>query len=637
MNDEHSTSDFPSKMKFKIGLLIEKYLHILLLVLTITTIFVIYLNKARISIFLAIPAREAQTASLTRYFYNFGIDLFDPKYDLTPLPQHLLQEFPIYQAVVAILYHIAGFHEFWGKILSVLALGGSLIYIFLIGTLFLKNKYVSVITTIMFAVTPYTLRFFPIFMIDPATLFLTLVTLYHGIRWIEKRNKVDYVVFFTAGLLAMLIKFIFLIPVCVPLFVLFFISLKKPLRTERKRIIQFLIPFFCWGVALIGWFIWSNYLNNQTALQAFNDTFVQYSVLDKWIGTWAMRTDPNYLSSLKWIVTAFVPSWISPSFFYGLLFLGFIVTFSKSRKFSRILLTSWVIGFVFILLVFFPALSTHIYYWLPAIPITTFLLANLFDVIFGFLSDTFIHIKINPKHLIMKFFLLLIAGEISIFLGLQTYLKGFKLFDYRSPNQFDYYTGLALFIFFSLLWLLIVYCLLYRQIPVKMIVSTIIICLFSSTFYSNLFYPSERYWEMPPGLGYHWSTMPLLLNEANYIKANHDAAKPVAIVTKYNYYPHILYLSNSHGYTLRFPENDINNSQCVSANGFPFVLSNPCIYLIHDQGIEDVFVVFYDETLDMQQDDFKKLAPLLHLQLIDQMTSTADQYGNVLHYHIDLP
>jgi len=631
------TKKISTNVKSKIESLFAENFHILLLLVIITAIFFLYLNKTRIPFFVAISSREAQTASQARYFFNAGIDLFRPKYDLTPTPQYLVQEFPIYQAVVAIIYHIAGFDEIWGKILSVLALVGSLCYMFLVSNHFLKNKYVSVIATIFFAIAPYTIRFYPVFMIDPTTVFLSLVTLYHGILWIEKKTRIDFWIFLVSGLFGFLIKFIFLIPISVPLFVLFVSSLDRTQKNELKRICQFFMAFVFWGITLLIWVAWSSYLNNQTTLQAFNDSLVQYDLVAKWFGTLDMRANPVYLDSLEWITSAFVPPWISKELFYALFVIGLGVNFLRSRRRAGIFLLSWTFGFFVIVLLFFPALSTHIYYWLPAIPIAVLSIVSIIDVIFTFFSDVVVKIKLSSNYRkIMFVFSVFVLGEAIIILGRQNYMNGFDLLSYKQPNQFDYYTGLITIMFMSLLWALVVYMILFKQITMKILFSILIIGVSSQTFYSNLFVANEKYWEIPSDQGYHWSTTPLLLQEANYIKRNHNLDEPIAIVTKYNYYPHVLYLSGARGYTLRYPEQDIN-APCFSVSHFPVFLSNPCVSLLHEQGINNVFVIFYQEGLDMNEADFKAVAPLLHLELVDQMLTDSDQFGNVLHYRIDLP
>lgn len=63
--------------------------------------------------------RQTQTASVIRNFYREGINLFYPKVDSLGQPGYLVLEFPLYQAIVALLYHLFSPDILYARITSI--------------------------------------------------------------------------------------------------------------------------------------------------------------------------------------------------------------------------------------------------------------------------------------------------------------------------------------------------------------------------------------------------------------------------------------------------------------------------------------------------------------------------------------
>ena len=620
----------------------NRLVNALLTIVVFTTVLFLYTNKARISLFLGVPQREAQNASQTRYFYKNGIDLFYPQYDLTPEPQFLVLEFPFYHAVVATINHLLGFQDIWGKLLSVLAAEGSMVYLFLLGNKYFKHRVLSLLAVIFFAVAPFNVRFIPVFMVDPTVIFLSLVTLYHGVLWIENSSKLNFWVFFLAGLLACLIKFVIFVPVSVPLGILFLLSLNKPFKQHRWRIFSFALVVYLWLSAIAGWAIWSSYVNGQTTLQAFDTSASTSASIAKFIGTLSMRFDPHYLDTMRWIFSEFapqkVPSWLLAFIFVVCL----LATFMKGRRKVGIFIGSWAFGFLLMFAVFFPAVSTHSYYWLASIPIVAFLLANALDGLFDFVPNHPISITLKSGwQRVLSIVFLSITGITLLWFGAEKIFNGFQVFQWNSPNKYDFVSGMVILLFLAFLLVLLIGGVFLRRLSLHTIITILLLGLISIQFYTHLFWWYERYWNLTnhngvPSNGLHWVTSPLLIQETEFIKNNHNNLEPVAIVTKYTYYPHILYMSGSHGYTLTFPEQE-PNINCATANNFPHSFSNPCVSLLYQQGIRDVFVVFLEKGVDMSEEKFKELAPSLNLEYVNEMREYPESYGNVIHYRIRFP
>jgi hypothetical protein len=61
--------------------------------------------------------RQTDTATIAYNFYSTDMNIFKPRLNVFPEIREL--EFHIYPYIVAVLYHIFGFHEFIGKLVSI--------------------------------------------------------------------------------------------------------------------------------------------------------------------------------------------------------------------------------------------------------------------------------------------------------------------------------------------------------------------------------------------------------------------------------------------------------------------------------------------------------------------------------------
>ena len=77
--------------------------------------------------------RQCDTAAIARNFYENGMDLFHPQIDWAGNSGGYVEsEFQIYPFVTALLYKIFGFHEFLGRLLSIIVSVAGVFYFFLL-------------------------------------------------------------------------------------------------------------------------------------------------------------------------------------------------------------------------------------------------------------------------------------------------------------------------------------------------------------------------------------------------------------------------------------------------------------------------------------------------------------------------
>jgi hypothetical protein len=67
----------------------------------------------------------------------------------------------------------------------------------------------------------------------------------------------------------------------------------------------------------------------------------------------------------------------------------------------------------------------------------------------------------------------------------------------------------------------------------------------------------------------------------------------------------------------------------MDEDSFPYGLEINCVKLLHNQGINDIFVIIYPPDIN----DFMKKVDTFGLYLVDQKVIGKD-YGQVLHYKI---
>ena len=79
--------------------------------------------------------RQSDTANYAWAFYQDGINLFRPSVCWMGGHKTLILEFPLHEALAAILYHLWGPSLIWARLISLLFFGGSAIYLFKIARL----------------------------------------------------------------------------------------------------------------------------------------------------------------------------------------------------------------------------------------------------------------------------------------------------------------------------------------------------------------------------------------------------------------------------------------------------------------------------------------------------------------------
>lgn len=386
-----------------------KDLLILFFILIIAVFFRLYKINAPLADFHS--WRQVDTSAVTRNFVNNGIDLFHPIYDDLSNVQsgmdnpngYRMVEFPIYNAIVAVLYRIFPITtiEIWGRLTTVIF---SLIIISIIYFLLLKesSRIAAIFGSFIYSVFPFFVFFSRVVLPETTALAFAMLSIFFLYLNIDYKQKgfsnffslILSTVFFTFALLSKPTIIFYLLPVLVLFYRKYKLNLiKKP---------YFYLYFF---VTLIPLFLWRTYIKK----------FPEGIPVSDWL-----FTSVNTSQGLKNIM--FRPSFFRWIFFERInnLILGGYLTFffilgviSKHKKY---LLFSFLISSLSYILIFQGGNLQHEYYQTLLLPVLAMMIGLGIDFIFK-----------NNKNFISPFFISLF---IFLTFGFSFYFSYFRVIDY---------------------------------------------------------------------------------------------------------------------------------------------------------------------------------------------------------------
>ena len=192
--------------------------------------------------------RQTYTASFAKYFYENGFDLFNP--NLSIINYKNVSEFQIFPFLVALLYKIFGFHDYLGRVLSLIfSIGTFFVFYWLVELYF--NKIVANIALIFLTILPLSIYYSRVFMLEPMMLFLSVSMVYTFSRYLEDKNIIFFIVSIFCSSLALLIK----IPTIYMLLPILFLMINKNGFRFLLQISNYIYGFFSILPAVYWYFI----------------------------------------------------------------------------------------------------------------------------------------------------------------------------------------------------------------------------------------------------------------------------------------------------------------------------------------------------------------------------------------------
>lgn len=158
--------------------------------------------------------RQADTAAVARNFVKAKFDLLYPQSDsLLALNEHglpnperyFINEFPLYNALVALIYTQVGVNHVYGRIVSIAFSVTGAFFLYLLVNRLLGYRY-ALLSLGFYLFNPYNIYYGRVFMPDPAFVSLSIISLYWCVRWVESRKLGHGLLLMLTFALATLVK-----------------------------------------------------------------------------------------------------------------------------------------------------------------------------------------------------------------------------------------------------------------------------------------------------------------------------------------------------------------------------------------------------------------------------------------------
>lgn len=367
----------------------NKKLYNILFILIIVLALVLRLYKINNPIADWHSWRQADTSAVSRNFVKYGFDLLHPKFDdLSNVPSgkdnpngYRFVEFPVYNAITALIYKIIPIFniEIWGRLISVFASLGSLVFLYLLVKKYLGER-TGLFTAFFFAVLPYNVYYGRVILPEPHLVFTILGTIYFLDKWLES-NKISFLILsLVFSIFALLIKIyaIFFWPVII---YLFFKKYKFKALIRPSVILYVLISF----IPILLWRQWM--LQYPEGIPAYDWLFNGGNI----------RFRPAFF---RWILYERLVKLILG---YGLLPILLIGFFYKLKKIP-VIFYCWFLGLSFYVSIIARGNVQHDYYQTLLIPLICIFLGRGSDIMLTKITTLRL-----TRYLLVTCYLLLVA------------------------------------------------------------------------------------------------------------------------------------------------------------------------------------------------------------------------------------
>ena len=340
--------------------------------------------------------RQADTAAVARNFVKDGFNLLVPKYDdmssqangLDNPQGYRFVEFPVYNAIVAFVWKIAGNTEpIYARLTTVAFTLFSTIFLYLVVKK-LSDLQTAALASFFFATLPYNVFYSSTVLPAPLMVSSLLALYFFFIKWLENDKKRLFLalsaIFASVAILTWPIALFFFLP-------LLYLSFNKYKWSFLKKVelwifaILSLTPFIAWRIWML------NFPEGIPSWQfLLNDGNIRFKG-----------------AFFRWLIAERLGKLILTTSGFALFILGFLTKF-KEKEASFYFL--WLISTVIYFVIFASGNVRHDYYQIPAIPILAIFMANGTKLLFSYKS-------LNIQRIILPM--------LALFLIISTYAFGF--------------------------------------------------------------------------------------------------------------------------------------------------------------------------------------------------------------------
>lgn len=318
------------------------------------------------------PTRQIQTAEITRNLYADEFNLFKTRvHYFGPGNVLFLLEFPLYNAVIALIYKLVGQPlEIYGRLMSIVGWLLASIFLFRI-TRRLTNNRIALFSLFIYSFSPLSVIVSRSFQPDQWMLSLSIGAIYFIEKWTRTQKLTDFYLSCFLASLSILVKLPSAVFTIIPIALLIYEFHDRAIPTSsvtsgssvnlailsghnrRTRLRDLIIFAF---IVLTPSVIWYLYTASAPKVQLLEEGFT----FSNWFRP-SLFIDPKYYSTI-----------FGFQYNLGLLPIGiflFLVGVSLKLKASQKLLYYWLAGVVGYFIIFSRHVSVHEYYHLPLLPI----------------------------------------------------------------------------------------------------------------------------------------------------------------------------------------------------------------------------------------------------------------------------
>ncbi|MDI6757219.1 MAG: glycosyltransferase family 39 protein [Endomicrobiia bacterium] len=290
--------------------------------------------------------RQTFTATVAYNFYSSDMNILQPRLNVFPEINEV--EFHLYPFTVAVLYKVFGFHEHFGKLVSIFFGLGTIFFIYLMAKRYFSELSASA-AALFWTFSPMTIYYNRTFMPESAMLFCSVAGVYFFLKWLDAEEKISH---FVASAIfigsALLLK-----ATCLYLFIpMFYAACVKHGGGVFKKPSLYVYLF----LSLTGPFLWYYYSHRVFQTQVGGSSIWDIGA-DKWFNK-AILLSPGFyqrvwlqhLGELHFAFSGYLFFWI-----------GLFLPLKKEARFLRV----WVFAIFLFFIVVAMGNYVHEYYQLP--------------------------------------------------------------------------------------------------------------------------------------------------------------------------------------------------------------------------------------------------------------------------------
>lgn len=304
--------------------------------------------------------RQADTAAVARNFVKGDFNLLYPQsdsflalneYNLENPNRYFINEFPAYNAIVAVVYKQYGINHVYARIISIIFSTFGALFLYLLTKKLLGIK-IALTASLYYALNSYSIFYSRVVMPDPIFVSLSIISLYWCLKWVDSKKLLHGFLLMVTFSLAMLVK-PYAIFMAIPM--VYWVLINQKLSALKKPL-NYLI--------VIGSFLplilWRLHRNNH-----LEGTFAS---------TWLLNGgDIRFKGAFfRWIIFDRFNRLIFATGGFVLFVLGVIKShISKKRS----LIFVWLLSVLLYIIIFAKGNVNHDYYQLPIMPVGAILVA----------------------------------------------------------------------------------------------------------------------------------------------------------------------------------------------------------------------------------------------------------------------